>query len=113
MCLVSHDKPMDDSEAVWKIVESTHRKDRDKHKLKPEGWGGVLRELLGDHRSPLGTRQDALVQKSGRSFLTSLLTTRIFLRWRLGFWGSLVSSALIRFLTCSAACKSKTQRQRQ
>ena len=48
MCLVSHDKPLDDSEAVWKIVESTHRKDRDKHKLKPEGWGGGSEELLSD-----------------------------------------------------------------
>lgn len=48
MCLVYHDKPMDDSEAVWKIVEITHRKDKDKHKLKPEGWGGGGEELLSE-----------------------------------------------------------------
>lgn len=41
--------------------------------------------------------------------LTSLLTTRIFLRWRLGFWGSRVSSALIRFLTRSVACRDNRQ----
>ena len=29
-------------------VEITHRKDKDKHKLKPEGWGGGGEELLSD-----------------------------------------------------------------
>lgn len=74
-----------------------------------QGSQGASRE----HRSLPGNITRSTRSETREHLLTSLPTTRIFLRWRLGFWGSLVSSALIRFLTRSAAYKNKTQCQRQ
>ena len=102
MCLVYHDKPMDDSEAVWKIVEITHRKDKDKHKLKPVGWGGGGEELLSDPEE-----SSRCLEEDDFWIIWNLLLRKYFLSFTLCQTHGLMTQFISISLELTSSCRGR------